>query len=361
MKPIVVLLGLLLGGAAAWADRTTRISVAELQRRGVAMRNFSVLHLAGDGRTLLAADEPAFDVKAKGIKHRLWLLRLKADGKLDSARSYDLGVATLEQANFTPDLKSVVLSTRRGAEIDLLNLESGESRVLMAHQQGTPGFRVHSDVFTTVGSRLYSIGYLYDGNDMTTSDQFVQVDPSGATQGVAAFKPLVDVGAIQSGLKGLRTASMLSPDGMLFYTIGSDGRWAVHTWNRSGGLQPLDAGNSVLGSWGEGALGVYTIDRGSSVDVVLANAQTGSKTTVASGTQRFVNPCLSKDGNTLAVALREGKQVSYWVAQDRDGWKLRKVADGLPPSTVRLSHDGSTLALYQGVVGITLVQLGNGR
>jgi hypothetical protein len=343
--------------AVAWADTTVKIPMRTLEQRGVFARNFAVYHLLGDGRTILGADEPPFTVKSKGTPQRLWLFGLTPEFKLDKAKVYNLPIPKIEQANFTPDLGHVVISSKRGTDIHKLELEKGALSVLQTHTPGQPGFRIHSDVFSLYGGKLYTVGYFYDEEDYSGPEQMVEIDP--ARTGREAFTKVADIDAVRKPLAPtLRIASMLSPEGCLFYTE-EPGGWTVHRWTPAGGVQAIDQGQKVLGTWGEGPLGVYCILKpGGTCEVVLVNAQTGQKTVVHSGPEKFLNPCLGKDGNTLVVAQEVGpNQVDYWVAQDVNGWKMRKVLEKLPPGTLRVSHDGSLVSHYHGLQGLTLVKL----
>lgn len=343
----------------AWADTTVTIPMREFERRGVFPRNLSVYHLAKDGRTILGADEPPFTVKSKGVPQRLWLFTLTPELKMERAKVYNLPIPRIEQANFTPDLGNVVISSKRGSDIHKLELEKGTLTVLETHTPGQPGFRIHSDVFSLYGGKLYTIGYFYDAEDFSGAEQMVELDPSRV--GKDAFTPLVDLDPVRKPLlDNLRIASMLSPEGCLFYTHDKEngGNWTVHRWSPGGGVQIIDQGSVVLGTWGEGPLGLYSIQRGpGSFELILVNAQTGQKTVVHSGSEKFVNPCLSKEGNTLMVAQEVGNTVDYWVGQDKDGFKLRKVLEKQPAGTLRISHDGSTVAHFHGIQGLTLVKL----
>ena len=346
----------LLAGVAA-ADTTTKLSMAELRSKGIDPRNFSVFHVAKDGRTILAADEPDFTIKKKGILRRLWLIELTPAMKIDKVQKYDLPIPKIEQANFTPDLQSVLISSKRGSDIHKLNLEDGALSVFSTHTPDTAGFRIHSDIFSVYGGKMYTVGYFYDAQDVTGPDVMAEINLNSS--GAAAFTQVVDVAAIQSQLKGLRVESLLSPQGMFFYTVdAATSNWTVWRWSQPKGLDKMDEGTNVPGSWGEGPLGVYCITKASGNEVTLANAQTGQKTPVYAGPDLLVNPCLSKEGNTVVLGQSLSTNVvDYWAAQDTDGFKLRKIAEKLPACTIRVSHDGQVVCLYQGLTGITLIKL----
>lgn len=345
--------------APAWADTTRKIPMRELERRGIFPRNFSVFRVAGDGRTILAADEPPFNYKARGIFHRLWLIRLTPDLKIESAKGYNLPIPQLEQANFTPDLRSVLVSSRRGANIHKLDLESGEFSVLQSHEPGQPGFRIHSDIFSLYNGKMYTVGYFYDQNDYTGPEQMVEIDPTRT--GKQAFTPVVDLAPIQEQLKNVRIASLLAPGGLIFYTEDQPGKhWTVYRWSQASGLTPVDEGVTIEGSWGEGPVGVYSIRRAGGVfDLVMLNAQTGQRTVLGTSSSRYVNPCMANEANTVVTALEEAPDTySYWVGQDLDGFTLRKVWDKAPVGTLRVSFGGQLVCHYNPAEGLTLIQLG---
>ncbi|MFN8610775.1 MAG: hypothetical protein U0931_24755 [Vulcanimicrobiota bacterium] len=347
---------LLLTVGAAWADTTGKISMAELRSKGIDVRNFSVFHLAGDGRTILGADEPDFTIKRKGILRRLFLIKLTPNLKIESVRKYDLPIPKIEQANFTPDLQSVLISSKRGSDIHKLDLADGKLSVVCSHPGNAPGFRIHSDIFSNYGGKIYTVGYFYDEQDVAGEEIMAEVNP--ALNGKSAFTQLVELAPIQKQLQGLRTESMLSPQGMLFYTADKANSWTVWRWSATKGLEKADDGGAVIGSWGEGPLGVYCIRKPAGYEVNLLNAQTGGKTNVYSGPDVVLNPCLSNEGNTIVFSQQLGKDsASYWVAQDVDGFKPRKIAENLPACTTRISQDGSTVSLYHGIQGITLIRL----
>ena len=225
-----VVLGLALLSGVALADTTAKISMAELRTKGIDTRNFSVFHVAGDGRTILASDEPDFTLKKKGILRRLFLIKLTPALKIESVKKYDLPIPKIEQANFTPDLQSVVISSKRGSDIHKLDLGDGKLSPIMTHSPGTAGFRIHGDVFSNYGGKLYTVGYFYDENDVAEKDVMAEVNPT--LTGKAAFTQLVEIAPIQRQLNGIRTESLLSPQGMLFYTeVGS---LPLESFQRSG-------------------------------------------------------------------------------------------------------------------------------
>lgn len=341
----------------ASADTVSKIAMKDLERQGIYPRTFSIFHVADDGRTILGAEEPPFTDKAKGNLSRLWLIKLTPDFKIESARGFGMNVPSLEQANFTPDRKSVILSSKRGSDIHLLDLESGKLNVLMTHQEGVPGFRIHSNIFSLYAGKLYTIGYFYDAEDYAGDDEMVEIDVSKVGQ--PAFTSVLKIHDIQKQIKNIKISSTLHPAGLLYYTQDEGGGWSVYQWNVSGGLQKIDQGQVVLGSWGEGASGLYSIKRNDgSCEVILRNAQTGSQTSIYTGKDSLVNPCLGKDANTLVIAKPgTGNDVEYWVGQDTNQFQLRKVAEKLPASTLRVSHDGSVVCIYNGLTGLTLVKL----
>lgn len=342
--------------AAASADTTSKIPMAELRSKGVDIRNFSVFHLAADGRTILGADEPDFTVKRKGIFRRLFLIKLTPAMKIESVKKYDLPIPKIEQANFTPDLQSVLISSKRGSDVHKLDLADGKLSVICSHTGGAPGFRIHSDIFSNYAGKIYTVGYFYDEQDVAGEEIMAEVNPN--LTGKAAFTQVVEMAPIQKQLQGLRTESMLSPQGMLFYTADKANNWTVWRWSNAKGLEKSDEGGVVIGSWGEGPMGVYCIHRSGGYEVNLINAQNGNRTPVYSGPDVMINPCLSNEGNTVVFSQQVGKdQANYWVAQDSDGFKPRKIAENLPACTVRISQDGSTVSLYHGLQGITLIKL----
>lgn len=353
------LTGWLLLSVGAWADTTSKISLKDLEKHGIYPRTFSVYHVAGDGRTILGAEEPPFTEKAKGNLSKLWLIRLDNDLKIESAKGFPLKVANLEQANFTPDLKKIILSSVRGSDIHLLDPETGQLSILMTHRAGQPGFRIHSNVFSLYGGKLYTIGYFYDAEDYAGDDEMVEIDVTRTGQ--EAFTSVCKVAEIQKGLTGIKVSSTLHPGGLVYYTQDQGSGWSVHQWNQAQGLQKVDSGQLILGSWGEGYMALYSIKRhDGSCEVVLRNALSGSQVQVHSGAEAFVNPCLGKDANTLVVAREAGpNNVEYWVGQDESQFQLRKVADQLPASTLRVSHDGQVVCIFNGITGLTLVKLEN--
>lgn len=342
----------------ALADTTAKISMAELRSKGIDSRNFSVFHVGGDGRSILVSDEPDFTIKKKGILRRLFLIKLTPAMKIESVKKYDLPIPKIEQANFTPDLQSVIISSKRGADIHKLDLSDGKLSVVVSHSPGTAGFRLHGDVFSNYGGKLYTVGYFYDENDAVSGDVIAEVNP--ALTGKEAFTQLVEIAPIQRQLRGIRIESILSPQGMLFYTSDRKGaKWAVFRWSAGKGLEKVDEGGTVVGSWGEGPLGVYCFKRLSGNEVTMVNAQNGQKTPIYQGPEPMTNPCLSNEGNTVVVSqLNADKTVTFWAAQDADGFKMRKIGENLWPATTRISHNGQVVCLFQGPSrGLVLIKL----
>jgi len=342
-------------GVAAAADTVSQVPLKELEKRGVYLRNFSVFHLSDDGRTLLCADEPPFTIKKKGVMHRFWVFRMTPELKVESAKSYDLNVPKVEQANFSPNGQSVIFSSKRGSDIHRLDLADGKVQTMMTHALGQPGFRIHSDVISLYQGKLHTVGYFYDGEDNAGPEVMAEIDPAG--QGVGAFTTRLELEPVYKQLTGLRVASLLSPQGLLLYSKGANS-WKIQRWSANT-LADLDEAQDFEGSWGEGPQGLYCIRRAAGLhEVVLANASTGERKVLFSGDKKMANPCLAKDGNTACWAQETAPgQATYWVGQEGNQFSLRSLLKDFPFSTLRISGDGQVVCLYNGSVGITLVRL----
>lgn len=351
------LIGLLffaITGAVA-AQEISNVPMRMLENAGIDKRTFTIIHTSEDGHQVLGWDRPNVTLKRKGQKVRLWLLDFDSAFKLKESKSYGMDLASLEQAQFTPDGKGVVLISRQGTEFYKLNLADGVLTPIMRHVTGEAGFRGEPQILNWTEGRLITTGFLYDEKNLTQETGVAFVNPDAT--GVAAFTPGPTFGKVEQEVPGLLGSVTISPRVLYFW--GKQGQEStVYAWTPAEGLKPIDKGDDVLGWWGEQAKFLYTIARAGSNELVLYDGLFGRRQVLATTTQPYESLSLSRDGSLALGCLREGKDKMSVVAfQEKSSWQPRQILKSIPLSILRTSPDGNVVAAYDPSKGLTLVKL----
>jgi hypothetical protein len=343
--------------AQAPASIHGHISIPTLEHYGVNARTFSLALLSPDNRQVIATDDPPFIQKRKGIIRRIWVFDLESDLKVRQARHIDLALPEIDQLVYTPDGHSLLLITRRGAELYRIDLASGQQTRLAGHTKGNSGVRLDPPIMSSYNGKIYCHGFSYDGNDVGSPIQMFEVDPSGS--GASVFTPVWDLGKVERGVQGGTAEISLCPKGAFFAHRDAGGQ-SLERWTPSGGMQNVDQGLRLTGVWGEGTHLLYTMAKSGGInELVLADAITGDRKVLASGTQSYYNPVLAKQATSLLVATvdRQKHDMSAYIAQDVDNYALHPLLLRIPLSVFRVSPDGQLLAVYNKAQGIMLTKL----
>ncbi len=340
----------------AESNRTV-ISMADLKRYGVNPRTIALATIAPDNRQVAATDDPPFNEKRKGTLRRIWLIDLESDLKPRLARHIDLAVPEIEQLTYTPDGRSILFITRRGAELYRVDLASGKQTRLMGHVPGTPGIRLEPPVMSSYNKKVYCQGYAYDSDDVSTPTQLFELDPFG--MGASAFTPVTDLAGLERSAGRLSAEVSLCPEGG-FFVQRVGGSQQVARWTANGAIQKIDSGSRLTGVWGDGTHFLYAISKpGGQNELVLAEATTGEHKVIASGPLPYYNPVLAKQATSLMVATVDpiNHSVAVWTGQDVDGYTLKSLLKRIPASVFRVSPDGQLVAVFNHAQGLMLIKL----
>ena len=340
----------------AQPPKPVKVRATQMQQAGVHVRTFSTLYYLDDTRTLIGMDTPPFTIKRTGVMARLWFMRFESGGRLAETRKVDLRFPGIEQANLTPDLKSVMVVSHKGTELYKIDIASGATTAVMTHVKGQPGFVIDPTILALTEGKLYTIGTQYDAEDFQGPKVFAELDTNAT--GAAAFKPLFELKPLEDQFRGLFVASELSPKAMFFgYRENDEDRFS--RWTPAGGMQLLDQARQYLGSWGEQHRWLYSVLRqdGKS-ELMLADGVTGEKRSLGTSSFRYLYPVLSKEGNTAVAATEDRSSgTSYWVAEDRNGYKLRPLLENSGRNTIRVSMSGQTVVLFNPQEGLQIFTL----
>lgn len=353
-----ILLFLLLLATSVWAQpaKPVKVRPSQMAQAGVHVRTYSTLYYLDETRTLIGMDTPPFTIKRTGVMARLWFMRFDSNGRLAETKKADLRFPGIEQANLTPDLKSVMVVSHKGTELYKVDVATGQVSTVMSHAKGQPGFVIDPAILALTEGKLYTIGNVYDAEDFQGPKVFAELDTNAT--GAAAFKPLFELKPLESKLPELFVASELSPKAMFFgYREGGDDRFS--RWTPAGGMQLIDQARKYLGSWGEQHRWLYSVERqdGKS-ELMLADGVTGEKRSLGTSSYPYLYPVLSKEGNTAVVATEERSTgATYWVAEDRNGYKLRPLLENVGRNTIRVSLSGQTVVLFNPQEGLQLFTL----
>ncbi len=339
------------------AQETYNVPARALQSAGVDLRTFSIIHLSEDGHQVLGWDRPPVTLKKKGQKVRLWLLEFDSGFKLKSTRGYGMDLASLEQAQFTPEGQAVVIISRQGTEFYKLNLADGVLTTILSHSKGQPGFRSEPQILNWSEGRLLTVGYQYDANDVAgeTGVAFVNPDATGAS----AFTPGPAFGKVEMGIPGLKGSLTVSPRAMFFYgKQGAD--TTVYSFTPADGLKSIDKGEEVVGWWGEQAKFLYSLLKpGGASELVLFDGSFGRRQVLASPARPYESLSLSRDGSTAIACEVLGKTglMNVYAFQEKGGWQPKEILKGYPLAVIRTAPDGNVVGFYDPSKGITLVKL----
>ena len=362
-KTILTLLSALLLSPAlpARADQSNGaragISLRAFQKFGANPRTVGLAVVSPNGQQIIATDDPPFTLKRKGITRRIWVIDLDTDLKLKSAHSIDLAVPDIEQTTYTPDGKTLLFITRRGAELYRVDLGTGKQTRMMGHQKGSPGLRLDPPVMSSYNGKMYCHAFAYDGNDVASPAQLFEVDPMGL--GTSAFTPVMNIESLERSVKNLDIEVALCPQGAFFgHRVGNND--VLDRWTPKGGMQNVDQGMRLTGAWGDGTHMLYALRKpDGNNELVLAEAMTGDRKVVASGATAYYNPVLSKQATSFVVATADkaSHSITVYLAQDTDGYALKPIFKRIPASVFRLSPDGQVIAVFTQLQGLMLTRL----
>lgn len=357
MRRWLLALMLLVTTGVVTAQETYNVPARALQSAGVDLRTFSIIHLSEDGHQVLGWDRPSVLLKKKGQKVRLWLLEFDSAFKLKNTKNYGMDLASLEQAQFTPEGQGVIIISRQGTEFYKLNLADGTLTTILSHTKGQPGFRSEPQILSWSEGRLLTVGYQYDANDVASETGVAFINPDAT--GAAAFTPGPAFGKVEQSVPGLKGSLTVSPRVMYFY--GKQGlETTVYSFTPADGLKTIDKGEDVRGWWGEQTKFLYSLAKpGGASDLVLFDGNFGRRQVLASPSKPYESLSLSRDGATAIacdVSLKNAT-MNVYAFQEKNGWQPKEILKGYPVAVIRTAPDGNVVCFYDPSKGVTLVKL----
>lgn len=346
--------------SAAMAEKS-ETPTAKLRASGIGGHNTAAALIGfshDNSFIMMQQNVPASKVKPGASPAEFVIIPIRSDNKVGEIRHLPVGapVTMIEYSMLTPDQKDLIVVSRDGASFAKLNLETGKTSTIHEHVEGKPGFRAQPQVLHMQDGKMFVAGYFYDDRDFTDVDCLATFDPN--EKDVLAFDRIADIEKIEADLhvrNGVHTATDCA-----FYSAWKDEKKKddirMYVWNPPAHATPaeFDAGIEMESFWGSANRIAYTIQRSDKTyDLMLYDAKTGKKTTVAKGTKKpYINIFLSNDGSTILVTDSEHRlqRAKFFYADENTGWKLKETAD-LGNKTVRfgevrLSEDGTKMAIF---------------
>lgn len=330
--------------ASALAKPAQKFDSKELVRMGLFPPGFQPLTFMDEQMTLLALDEPTIEQKKTGVTQRVWQIKLDKGYQFVSSSHYDLKLPRLEQVKLTADKKSLLMSYKRGASLDKLDLATGKITSIMEHVQGQPGFRLDPGVIFSHAGKNYGLGYRYDSEDRCDPPSVGELDLTKS--GAEVFVPLHEITPMHAGIVRLSATSIHDPEAALFVQSGKKGEGRVVRWTPAlAKPEIVDTGVRYGGMWGEDEFGLFGMKHGNrNYDLILVNAKTGDKKVVAHSELPLTNPVLAPGGVSWA-GLEEQVKGSFNIIGGNAKGKV--VLDELQlPSVLRLGTLGQTVVSF---------------
>jgi hypothetical protein len=341
-KWLLTMLICYLGSSLAWAQE--RKTTAELRQAGIDTNSFQPIAWSHNDRWLAAYDEASFEEKKEGI------FEVNAQGAVTRIQKVPLKLANFLQGEFTGNDDAFVLLGNRGTTFLKVDLKTFTVSPILEPEFGQAGFRADPTVLWTEGGRMYTVGFPYDEARFINARTIATLDPNA--QGASAFKAGPDLTTLEQGLERMWFSNYLSPNSVFYGQKYTDTVILSH-WNGQR-IREFDRAPRVWGSWGASDRIVYSVERNPQLSELLVyDAKTGEKTTLASGPDTYRYLFLSRDGGTALFSLMvpEGRRLSTFFARRSEGWTLRPLdADGggrsrsLAAGWMRISSRGTLLA-----------------
>lgn len=359
----VALLTFVLGLLTLAGSAQERVGTAELRRAGIETSSFQPIVFSHNDRWLACYDEAPFEDKKQGIFYRLWFLEFSPTGSVLRYQKVPLKMASLLQGQFTPGDDAFLVLGNRGTVLSRVDMKSFAISAIMEPAPGRAGFRADPAVLWTENGSVYEVGYPYDEGRFVNVRTIAKVNPNGT--GASAFEVGPDLTTLEKGIERQWFANYLSPTSIFYGQKYSDQVLLSH-WNGQTRTE-FDRARRMWGSWGHSGKILYSVERSAEVsDLMLFDSRTGTKTTLASGSDVYRYLFLSRDGNTAVVSLMvpEGRRLSTFFAKSTDGWKLHPLeadsggrARTITAGWMRVASKGGMIA-HVGAAGLTLYSLG---
>ncbi len=339
----VAILALMMS-ASAYAKPAQKFDGREMIRMGLFPPGFQPLTFIDEQMTLLALDEPMLAQKNLGVTQRVWQIKLDRNYKLVGATHYDLKLPRLEQAKLTADKKFLLMSYKRGASLDKLDLATGKVTSIVEHTVGQPGFRLDPGVLFSHAGKNYGLGYRYDSEDRCDPPSVGEIDVNRT--GAEAFTPIQEIAPMHSGIARVIAKSIHDPEAAIFAQAGKGGEGRVVRWSSAlGKTEVVDSGVRYGGMWGEDEFALFGMKHGiKNYDLILVNAKTGDKKVVANSELPLTNPVLSPGGVSWAGLESQPKGSFNIIAGNANGKVV--LEEKQLPSVLRVGTQGQTVVSF---------------
>lgn len=325
-----------------------RTTTTQLRQWGADPATLRPITWSHNEKWLAAYDRAPFEEKKEGVFFRIWLFEIGPAGSIINTRKVPIGLTSLQQAAFSPTDDALIVMGNRGTTWYRLDMKSFKLEDLMVAQANTPGFRADPEVIWSNHGKLYTVGYPYDQNRFINARTVATINTNRT--GSEAFTPGPDLTTLQKGIEHLWMVDYMSPTS-IFYGQRFPDKVILSHWDGTG-LTEFDRTPRFWGTWASADRLLYAAKRSDkSSDLVVFDAPSKTKTTIASNPTPFRYLFLSGDGDTLVASLDadRGRLISFY-ARSADGWKLRPVNpsgernQSIAPGFMRVSVHGKYLA-----------------
>ena len=336
-------------GLNAADAKATKTSAMDFRAKGINAKYLDLICMSPDNKSICFHSREPRDKDHPDFRNNIYIFNVNPDNSLGSYKKYTLtGIPRIEQLNFTPDNKSMIVISKDGATILKLDLASGNVTTIMEHVKGKPGFKCFPKILMHSDGELLIQGYFYDEKTVCGPNTICVLDCNKT--GVEAFKLANDIDKMQVMTRRNHDTvieNFTRKDTGFMVMQKKDKNWSCYKWQADQGVKEFDQAQEVPGLWGSEYRLLYSAKRGAnSYDLLVYDAKTDEKFNISQGRRTpYSYVFLADDGKTAIFndLNEQTKTTQIMYARESEGWAPKpiqglnkRISEGIE----RISLDG---------------------
>lgn len=168
---------------------------ADFNKNNIEIGNFVVCAINNEGTCFIGLDK-VYDPKLikKGLCSRLLIFNISGS-KLKNLKEVKLPFPDIPQVFVDNLFEKAVVTGKRGTQYGLVDLVTGELKMIFQHEKGKPGFKCNGLLHFFNGN-FYAFGYMYDKDQIKTFEGLAKMNL--AKSGTAEmFEPILDFAKVK--------------------------------------------------------------------------------------------------------------------------------------------------------------------
>ncbi|MDO5296318.1 MAG: hypothetical protein Q4F00_06755 [bacterium] len=336
-------------GLNAAEAKATKTTAMDFRAKGVNAKYLDLICMSTDNEYICFHSREPRDKDHDDFRNNVYVFKVNADNSLGSYKKYTItGIPSIEQLNFTPDNKSIIMISKMGATILKLDLASGKVTTIMEHIKGQPGFKVFPNILMHSDGELLIQGYFYDKDTFCGPNTICVLNYNKT--GLDAFTLASDVDKMQvETRRGHDTVieNFTRKDTGFWVMDNKDKSWSCYRWIDGKGVKEFDHAQEVPGLWGSESRLLYSAKRApNSYDLVVYDAKTDEKFKISEGRRTPYSYVFLADSGKTAIfndINEQTKTTQIMYARESEGWApkpLQGLDRRIPMGIERIALDG---------------------